>query len=238
MTDSYEGVGNLEVLRDAKNYNAYLLSVVLEGGLNARIVVDFGAGLGTFAAGCRSAGMKVTCIEPDDGLRLKLYRLGFDAYKTLDYLLPESVDYIYTLNVLEHIDDDTDTLSQLYKRLRPGGRLVVYVPAFPHLYSTMDKRVGHKRRYMRAGLEKLIRRVGFRVDSAEYVDSLGFLATLLFKWFGNREGNVNRKGLMLYDRYIFPVSILLDRILGHLVGKNVLVCAHRPSEQNINFSRY
>ena len=46
-------------------------------------------------------------------------------------------------------------------------------------------------------LETLVRAAGFHVDRAEYVDSLGFLATLVFKWFGNREGNVNQQGLIL-----------------------------------------
>ena len=232
MTDLYEGVHNLGVLQQAKNYNAYLLSLVLRSGLDARVVVDFGAGLGTFAAGCRAAGMNVACIEPDHSLRLRLNQLGFEAYKTLDHVSLESVDYIYTLNVLEHIDDDAEILGQLYKRLRPGGNLVVYVPAFSCLYSAMDKMVGHRRRYTRAGLEKLVQATGFHVDRAVYVDSLGFLATLVYKWFGNREGNVNQQGLILFDRYIFPVSLLFDRVFSRLFGKNVFVCAHRPSQQS------
>jgi SAM-dependent methyltransferase len=231
MADLYEGLHNLGVLQQAKNYNAHLLSIVLGSGLDARAVVDFGAGLGTFAAGCRAVGMKVACIEPDHSLRLRLDQLGFEAHNTLDHVSPESVDYIYTLNVLEHIDDDAEILIQLYKRLRPGGRLMVYVPAFPYLYSAMDKMVGHRRRYTRSGLVRLVSASGFHVDRAEYVDCLGFLATLIFKWFGNREGNVNQQGLILFDRYIFPVSLLLDRAVSRLFGKNVLVCAHRPSQQ-------
>jgi SAM-dependent methyltransferase len=230
MTDGYEGLHNLGVLQQAKNYNAHLLNIVLRSGLDTRVVVDFGAGLGTFAAGCRAEGMKVACIESDNSLRFRLNQLGFETYETLDHVLPESVDYIYTLNVLEHIDDDAATLIQLYKHLRPGGKLVVYVPAFPCLYSSMDKMVGHRRRYTRTGLETLVRAAGFYVDRAEYMDSLGFLATLVFKWFGNREGNVDQQGLIMFDRYIFPVSVQLDRALSRFFGKNVLVCAHRPSQ--------
>jgi SAM-dependent methyltransferase len=230
VIDGYKGLHNLEVIRQAKNYNAHLLDIVLRGGFDARVVVDFGAGLGTFAKGCTSAGMKVTCIEPDNDLRRRLEHLGFETYRTLDDVLPESVDYIYTLNVLEHIDDDFWTLTQLYECLRPGGKLIVYVPAFPQLFTSMDKRVGHTRRYMKSALEVLVHKAGFHVDRAEYVDSLGFLATLVFKWFGNSEGDVNQQSILLYDRYVFPVSAVLDRALGRLFGKNVLVCAHRPSQ--------
>ena len=230
MTDFYEGVHNLEVLRQARNYNAHLLSIVLGSRRDAQVVLDFGAGIGTFAVGCRAAGMNVACIEPDHSLRLRLDQLGFETYKTLDHVSSESVDYIYTLNVLEHIDDDAEILVQLYERLRPGGKLMVYVPAFPCLYSSMDKLVGHRRRYTRSGLVTLVRETGFHVDRAEYVDSLGFIATLVYKWFGNGEGNVDQQGLLLFDRYIFPVSLLLDRVSRRLFGKNVLVCAHRPNQ--------
>lgn len=71
------------------------------------------------------------------------------------------------------------------------------------------------------------------MDREEYMDSLGFLATLVFKWFGNREGNVNQRGLILFDRYIFPVSLLLDRALSRLFGKNVLVGAHRAESTTV-----
>lgn len=73
MTDLYEGLHNLGVLLQAKNYNAHLLSVVLGSGLDARAVVDFGVGLGTFAAGCRAAGtfsQSACClIEPELSFR-------------------------------------------------------------------------------------------------------------------------------------------------------------------------
>jgi hypothetical protein len=72
------------------------------------------------------------------------------------------------------------------------------------------------------------------------MDSLGFLATLVFKWFGNREGNVNQQGLILFDRYIFPVSLLLDRALSRFFGKmfssarigpvNNRSCSAQPTE--------
>ena len=130
--------------------------------------------------------------------------------------------------MLEHVDDDAKSLGQLFSRLRPGGKLLVYVPAFPCLYSAMDKMVGHRRRYTKSDLERLVLSAGFRLDRAEYVDSLGFLAALIFKWFGNKKGDVNKRGLILFDRYVFPVSLLLDRVLNRVLGKNVLVCAHRP----------
>jgi|SRR6185437_3815289 len=233
MNNVYEGLENLAILKNAKNYNSYLSSIIISAGFSCSRVIDFGAGLGTFAVECRSAGMEVSCVEPDDLLRSKLQEHGFKVYKTIDAVMPESIDYIYTLNVLEHIDDDREALRQFWCRLRPGGKILIYVPAFQWLYSAMDELVGHKRRYTKRGLESLVRETGFHVDEAQYVDSLGALATLAFKWFGNGEGRINQRGLSLFDKFIFPASLLCDRALRHIIGKNVLIQAHRPLERRL-----
>lgn len=236
MNNIYEGLENLEILKNAKNYNLYLSSIVISTGISCGKVMDFGAGLGTFAVECRSVGMEVNCVEPDDLLRSKLQEQGFKIYKTIDAVMPESIDYIYTLNVLEHIDDDREVLRQLWCRLRPGGKILIYVPAFQWLYSAMDELVGHKRRYKKHGLENLVRETGFHVDKAQYVDSLGALAALTFKWFGNGEGRINQRGLALFDKFIFPASLVCDIFLKDIIGKNVLIQAHRPLERRFPVS--
>ena len=112
--------------------------------------------------------------------------------------------------MLEHIEDDVGALRELYNKLVPGARLLIYVPAFPVLYTSMDAKVGHIRRYTRGSLLKAVGAAGFRVHRASYADCLGFVATLAFKYSGNASGDVNRSALKLYDRAIFPLSRLLD----------------------------
>ena len=139
-----------------------------------------------------------------------------------------SADFIYTLNVLEHIENDHLVLLQLFATLKPGGRLLVYVPAFAILYTSMDRKVGHYRRYSRQSLVGALRQAGFQVDDARYVDCMGFLATLLYRLVDNKEGDINPSALRLYDRVAFPVSRALDRNFSRLFGKNLLVYARRP----------
>ena len=62
----YTGIENLEVMREAENYNRYLQSLVARHAGDARRVIDFGAGSGTFAIPCAAAGFDVTAVEPDD----------------------------------------------------------------------------------------------------------------------------------------------------------------------------
>jgi SAM-dependent methyltransferase len=149
------------------------------------------------------------------------------AHADLAAIPPGSIDCIYTLNVLEHIEDDLATIRALGERLVRGGRLVIYVPAFQSLYTSMDRKVGHVRRYRRADLRAKVETAGLTVLRSEYVDSLGFAATLAFRAFGPKSGDIDRDAVRAYDRYAFPLSRRLDRALNRVVGKNVLVVAQR-----------
>ena len=210
---------NLEVMEEAERYNRFLLDLVLPLARGKR-VLDFGAGSGTFARHLIAVGVDVTCVEPDPQL-LK------DARRDTAGLADRSFDLVYSFNVLEHIPDDLAALAELRRVLKPGGRLVLYVPAFMVLYSAMDRRVGHLRRYRRKPLAELVIQAGLVVDEASYADSLGFLAALAFRAVGPASGTLSPRSVRLYDRCIFPLSRVLDRAFGRVAGKNIVLYAHR-----------
>lgn len=230
MVDSqvrYSGAENLEVMEEALNYNAFLRKIVTSRARLRDRILDFGAGTGTIARPLAAAGYDISCIEPDAGLRARLRANGLEAHADIDAIPPNSLDLIYTVNVLEHIPDDFGAVKLLRERLKPGGQLLVYVPAFPILYTSLDQKVGHVRRYRRAELLDLLRRADLDVEDLAYQDSLGFVATLLFKLIGNDSGTINRKALIFYDRCAFPLSRILDRVCGNWFGKNLLAVASR-----------
>jgi len=130
--------------------------------------------------------------------------------------------------LLEHIEDDYSILGQLYGCLMPGARLYIYVPAFQILYSAMDRHVGHLRRYRRGELVAKGRAAGFVIERSGYCDSLGFLASLAYIAIGNKDGSIDRRSLVFYDRFLFPVSRWLDLLLGSFVAKNAWVTARKP----------
>ena len=225
----YTGTDNLEAMKDAVNYNRYLLDLIRTHAGDARRIIDFGAGGGTFAAPTAQAGFDLTAIELDDGLRAHLAGLGLRTAASATELPPASFDYAYTLNVLEHITEDVAALRQLRGVLKPGARLLIYVPAFPVLYTSMDAKVGHVRRYTRDTLVRSVTAAGFTVDRVEYADSLGFFATLAFKWTDRGSGSLNLRLLKLYDRIFFPLSRVLDVLTHRWLGKNLVVVARSPA---------
>lgn len=223
----YTGTDNLEVMAEAVNYNRYLLSLIRGEMRQGLRVLDIGAGIGTFAKALRDVGHNVLCFEPDPRQADHLRSSGLPVVKGLEELQPSTFDFIYSLNVLEHIEDDLNTLRRWFHLLKPGGRMLVYVPAFQLLYSSMDRKVGHFRRYTKNGLMAKLRAAGFKVVSARYADSLGFIATIAYKLLHDESGNINRRALVTYDRYVFPLNKLFDAVFGSALGKNVYVVAVR-----------
>jgi SAM-dependent methyltransferase len=227
---TYSATDNLEVMTQAENYNAFLIRILKKHLAGRREILDFGAGIGCFAGQMRQLGFSVACLEPDPDHAHRLQNLGFECATSWNSFGKCRFNGAYALNVLEHIEKDELALQQLNRILVPGGILVVYVPAFPLLYSSMDRKVGHYRRYRASTLERKMREQGFRVLHCTYADVLGFVASLVFNLVGNKQGDVNPLGLKLFDRYVFPFSLFLDRFARNWLGKNLLIVGEKPTE--------
>ena len=182
---------------------------------------------GTFALALAAEGLDVSCVEPDPRQSRVIAEGGLSVVATADELPDASLDYIYSLNVLEHIDDDSAAATTWVRKLKPGGRMLIYVPAFQVLFSSLDRLVEHRRRYRRGTLADVMQSAGLRVDRVRYADSAGFFATLAFKAIGNDRGTINRRALVMFDRYAFPLGRIADRALDRIVGKNVVLTGVR-----------
>ncbi len=86
-------------------------------------------------------------------------------------------------DVLEHIQDDEGVIRECARVLRPGGILVLTVPAFPWLYSEHDRALGHFRRYAPRQLVELLRRNGFEVERITHFNTTLLPAVVLLRLF-------------------------------------------------------
>jgi SAM-dependent methyltransferase len=82
-------------------------------------------------------------------------------------------DAIVALDVLEHFEDDVAFVEKLKRHLRPGGRVVLKVPAQARLYGDIDRSSGHFRRYDAAGLQGLMERASFRTIALRHMNPAG-----------------------------------------------------------------
>lgn len=148
-------------------------------------ILEFGAGTGTLAKIFRDAkGIKVKCVEIDPTMNELLKADGFKSVRFVSELR-EKFNFIYTSNVLEHIENDIESIKQLKKLLLDNNsKLAIYVPSFPILFSDLDKRAGHVRRYRKRELREKLQNCGFHIEELRYNDSIGFFASIALKIFG------------------------------------------------------
>ena len=136
-------------------------------------------------------------------------------------------DTVVSLNVFEHIEDDTLALKHVFEVLAPGGKLVLIVPAHQWLYGPMDSSIGHYRRYTVDKLAAKLQRTGFRVCSQRYVNPIG-----AFGWFVN--GRILRRTippvaqLNTFNK-IMPLISTIDRYVDSPFGLSVVSVSERPA---------
>ena len=217
----------LDNLDAATNYAEWIVALMAPY-LSGRIL-EVGAGHGTFTELLARFG-PVTATELSEravavleerfaGSERITVRRAADRHD-------EPFDSAVLVNVLEHIDDDVGALSALRDELRPGGRVLVYAPAFNALYSRFDAAVGHYRRYTRGTLERTMEDAGLEVVDARYVNAPGALA-----WYivATRLGGRPTEGWLtrLYDRAAVPVVRVVERRVRPPFGQSLLVAGER-----------
>ena len=137
-----------------------------------------------------------------------------------------AVDTVVMVNVLEHIQNDREVLFQLCRILRPGGHLLIFVPALRGLMSKLDLLFGHFRRYHRAELLDKITQAGGEVQLCRYFDFLGvFPWFLLNKLMGAT--TFNPKLVHINDKFVVPISAAVERVISPPFGKNIILVARK-----------
>ncbi|MBB3457293.1 SAM-dependent methyltransferase [Rhizobium sp. BK313] len=164
-------------------------------GSGDRVVMDIGCSSGFLLRDMSSALPDCSLIGADV-VKAPLIKLARDLpniplvrFDLLQCPLPpESVDVIVMLNVFEHIGDDVLAMKRAYDLLKPGGLLVVEVPAGPRLFGPYDVELHHFRRYTRRELHQKLSNAGFRIASESHLGFLLFpmfaLVKLKDKYFG------------------------------------------------------
>ncbi|CAN5595398.1 hypothetical protein BH10ACT2_BH10ACT2_00430 [soil metagenome] len=225
-------VATLTSLEGAVNYRDWLLR--LAQPFVAAPVLEIGAGRGTFTPFLAADG-PVTAVEPSERMA-ELLAAAVSEQPQVTVVVgdlgaiaaePEYGSAVM-FNVLEHIEDDGETLRQIHERLQPGAHLVIWVPAFPLLYSEFDRKLGHHRRYRLRSLKSLVRESGFSVADARYANFLGWFSWLLFCRV-LRANPVDGVLTRVFDRFFVPVIRRVERVVRPPFGQSILLVARKPN---------
>jgi hypothetical protein len=218
-----------------RRYRAYQFEQI--SGHCGPTVLEVGAGLGEFAS--QFSGLKrhiVTDVDPAAVASMErrfVDRPEVEARQfnvlagTMD--IGAAVSTIVAINVLEHIEHDSQTLRSLATMVESGGSIVLWVPGYPQLYGDFDRKVGHIRRYTPTSLRTAIACAGLMPALVKPVNMLGGIAW----WLTVRRGGVGvpRPALLrAYDRLVVPATRLLELRVTPPFGQSVLGVARVPRD--------
>jgi SAM-dependent methyltransferase len=220
----------LEALEGAEHYNRWLAELTLPHLGDDPIEV--GSGLGGNAELWLDSGVKRVTVSELDPVALERLEQRFAgdlrvavAEIDLEHTPDLSHSAFVALNVLEHIADDAAALRGAARLVRPGGAVVVFVPAFPFAAGRFDRMIGHYRRYTKQTIAEAYAAAGIRLDVVRYVNAPGLLA-----WFVSVRlmRQVPREGLplRLWDRFVIPVARVAERRSAPPFGQSLLAVGH------------
>ncbi len=201
-------------------------------------VIQVGSGMGALAR--RLVGRERVCLTDlrDDYADVLRQRFGHhasvevreaDATNPPADLVCGEFDSAVSCNVVEHIEDDVSAVRAMGRMVRPGGHVVILVPAFPSLMSPLDHNLGHYRRYTKQSLAERFELAGLIVEDLSYMNLVGgsgwFVAGRLF-----RQGAISKWNIRIH-KVVQPIARLVERILFRdrpPFGLSVIGIARRP----------
>jgi ubiquinone/menaquinone biosynthesis C-methylase UbiE len=221
----------LEGLATAVNHRRWFIELALPYlGDNP---IEIGSGLGDYALEWAPHVPRFTATEadPDRLVLLKERMAQQPKVEVRQMLLPttEQADHsaLVSYNVLEHIEDHVGALRSMTNLVRPGGRIILIVPAFMFAMSQVDIATGHIRRYTKKTMRAAMTEAGLEIEKLHYANALGligyYMATSVFK-LAPKEGPM----VKIYDTTVLPVTKAFEKICKPPFGQSVFVVARTP----------
>lgn len=221
----------LDHLQAATHYNQWIFSHV-QPHLKGR-TLEVGCGNGNFTTLIAQNCSELLAVDLDETYtqqtqaRLSDYDhvkvLTADA-TTMD--CTQKFDTIIMLDVLEHIKDDVSVLRRLREYLTPTGRLIVKVPAIESLYNSLDKAVGHHRRYSAKTLSSAITQANFSTPTLQYFNLVGIFGW----WLNGALGKVTPPGEQVgwFDKCV-PLFQAVEGVVPSPTGLSLFAIAQKPN---------
>lgn len=181
-----------------------------------RNILDVGCGTGMNHSMLKDFGRVYSMDAADEALSFTRQR-GVDllAAGNVEQLpfSENSIDLVTALDILEHTDHDLDALRELRRVIKPGGTLLVTVPAYGFLWSEHDEALHHRRRYAAMELRNKLAITGYDLENITYFITLLFFPILLLRFWNNifRKSVSPKSGHIVFPKLINSTLIwLLD----------------------------
>jgi ubiquinone/menaquinone biosynthesis C-methylase UbiE len=175
-----------------------LQELARHGGASAGPILDVGCGTGGMLPYLqrfdRAVGLD-PAQEAAEACRTRAVPFVNGSATALPFA-DETFGTVTALDVIEHVPDHLGVLNEIYRVLRPGGLVLITVPAYQFLWSRHDELNHHQRRYRRSRLRSLVSSANFEITKLSYYNTILFPAAVV------------RKALMRFGRDDGPASHL------------------------------
>ena len=178
-------------------------------------ILDFGCGAGSFLKKLNGAGytdlsgVEVSEVKPS---------ITCDSFVITKTIQKRKYDVILMMDVLEHIEDDSAALIRIKSHLKPGGKLLLSVPAYQLLWSDHDTMNMHYRRYNRTSLKRVIKEAKLKTEFITNWNSM-FLPIIAVSRLISRRAN---KELCLNNNFFSKLVFLTLTFENFLLKKTGL----------------
>jgi len=203
-------------------------------------ILDIGCGVGGNFSVLRQASKEVIGIDPSpEACRLALekgYARVIQA-QLLEAKAEGTADVVIAMDILEHLPDDQEGMRHLVSLVKPGGWIVITVPAFKALWGLQDDVSHHFRRYRKTNLLRLAEQAGLKKERQTYFNAFLFLPILFARWAMRivrpknirSENDINAPWMNAILRTIFLMEIwMIRRGLRFPFGVSLLLVVRRP----------
>jgi SAM-dependent methyltransferase len=181
-------------------------------------VLEVGAGIGNLSGRLMSRRMLYVAAEKDPlhlhALRNRFLRTPNVVVQNIDPAVPERLaglencfDTVLCLNVLEYLDRPERTVESLRSALKPGGCLIVLVPQGKLLFGSLDRSLGHQRRYSSAEARRMLEEEGFSIERVYNFNKAGAPPWWIYSRF-SRSRHINKLVLKIFDKTVWLWSLL------------------------------
>jgi SAM-dependent methyltransferase len=139
------------------------------------------------------------------------------------------IDTVMCFNLLEHVADDRSAVVNLLSVLRPGGNLMLFVPAFRALFNDLDRLAGHHRRYTRQQLLELVPSQLGVVRRNKYFNPIGAAGWWLngLLKHDSLEATAVKGQVRLFESFVLPLSRALDPLTRGVFGQSIVCLVER-----------
>ena len=176
-------------------------------------VLELGAGIGNIAGHLMGRRLHYVAAEKDPlylhALRNRFLRTPNVEVLQLDPECPEDYeragsgyDTVLCVNVLEYVKYPSVVIESAARVLRPGGSLIILVPADPALFGTLDETLGHRCRFSQAQIRTLLEQQGFAVEQIRELNKIGTLGWWFYGKVLHRK-HINKVILKIFDKTVW-----------------------------------